>query len=176
MWQLPHRSNTPLSFNFNLTLQMCVYIHFAGAYEADLIINISFQHKWGHVCVAFLILLKDYSAQRLFCYRFLDLYIQGRTKQKPNILAKGWSEFQTSFRRSVGRNKWPTFNCLLNFSSTHSMIATTDSQPGANRAAEVGLIFTDWLSGGFGEEICLNPLTSRYFQIWGMPLPLCWSC
>lgn len=55
------------------------------------------------------------------------------------------------------------------------MIATTDSQPGANRPAKVGLIFTDWLSGGFGEEICLNPLTSRYFQIWGMPLPLFWS-
>lgn len=107
MWQLPHRSNTPLSFNFNLTLQMCVYIHFAGAYEADLIItNIC-------VCTAFLLLLKDYSAQRLFCYRFLDLYIQGGTKQKPNILAEGWGEFQTSFRRSVSRNKWPTFNCLL---------------------------------------------------------------
>lgn len=137
--------------------------------------NLSFQHKWGRVCPAFLILLKGCSAQRLLCYRFLDLYIQGRTKQKPNILAKGCSELQTSFRRSISRNKWPTFNCLLNFSSTCCMIATTDSQAGANRPAKVGLIFTDWLSGGFGEEICLNPLTSRYFQIWGMPLPLCWS-
>lgn len=91
--------------------------------------------------------------ERLFCgYYVTDpqifTYKDGLNKSQTFLVKAGVNLRHASGGAAVEIND-PLFACL-HFSSTHSVTATTDSQPGAHRPAKVALTFTDWLSGGFG--------------------------